>query len=74
LAHLKVLMRVDYLTALLFYGGPDQIMTVTSGLASALGILLIFWNKLTGLFSRVVRGLKRSADAPIAEKTSVDSR
>jgi hypothetical protein len=50
LAHLKVLMRVDYLTALLFYGGPDQIMTVTSGLASALGILLIFWNKLTGLF------------------------
>jgi hypothetical protein len=74
LAHLKVLMRVDYLTALLFYGGPDQIMTVTSGLASALGILLIFWNKLTRLFSRVVRGLKRSADAPIAEKTSVDSR
>ena len=68
-----MLMRPDYLTALLFYGGPDQIMTVTSGLASALGILLIFWNKLAGLFFRVVRGLKPSADAPITEKSSVDS-
>ena len=67
-------MRLDYLTALLFYGGPDQIMTVTSGLASALGILLIFWNKLTGLFFRVVRGLKPSAEPPRAEKSSVDSR
>jgi hypothetical protein len=74
LAHLKVLMRLDYLIALLFYGGPDQIMTVTSGLASVLGILLIFWNKLTGVFFRVVRGLKPSPEAPIAEKSSVDSR
>jgi len=69
-----MLMRPDYLTALFFYGGPDQIMTVTSGLASALGILLIFWNKMTGLFFRVVRRLKPSVDAPIAEKSSVDSR
>jgi len=68
-----MLMRPDYLTALFFYGGPDQIMTVTSGLASALGILLILWNKMTGLFFRVVRGLKPSPDAPVAEKTSIDS-
>ena len=74
LAHLKTTMRLDYLTAVLFYGGPDQIMTVTSGLASALGLLLIFWNKVTGLFFRVVRGFKPSTDiAPVAEKSSVDS-
>ena len=69
-------MRVDCLTTLLFfYGGPDQIMTVTSGLASALGFLLIFWNKLTGLFFRMVRGCKTTPDAaPIAIKHSVDTR
>lgn len=58
-----------------FYGGPDQIMTVTSGLASALGIMLIFWNKVTVLFFRVVRGFKPSAEAaPVAEKSSIDTR
>jgi hypothetical protein len=37
--------------------------------------LLIFWNKMTGLFFRVMRGLRPSADAtPIAEKSSVDSQ
>jgi hypothetical protein len=28
------------------YGGPDQVMTVTSGIASIIGVLLIFWNKV----------------------------
>jgi len=28
------------------YGGPDQVMTVTYGIASIIGVLLIFWNKL----------------------------
>ncbi len=55
-------MRIDFLTTIMFYGGPDQIMTVTSGLASALGILLIFWNKLTGWFFRVVRTFEESPD------------
>lgn len=50
-------MRFDLLA---LYGGPDQIMTVTSGLASALGLLLIFWNKVVGLFFRVVRVFKPS--------------
>jgi len=72
-AHPKITMQVDSLIALFFYGGPDQIMTVTSGLASALGLLLIFWNKMTGLFFRIVRSSKASPDPPIAEKHS-DSR
>jgi hypothetical protein len=45
-------MRLDLLA---LYGGPDQVMTVTSGLASALGLLLIFWNKVVGLFFKFVR-------------------
>ena len=49
-------MRPDFLTTVFFYGGPDQIMTVTSGLASALGILLIFLEQGDGfVFSRRAR-------------------
>ena len=43
-------MRFASLMAL--YGGPDQVMTVTSGLASVLGLLLLFWNKVVGFSSR----------------------
>jgi hypothetical protein len=45
-------MRVELLAV---YGGPDQVMTVTSGLASLLGLLLIFWNKVVAVFFRIVR-------------------
>jgi len=44
-----------------YYGGPDQIMTVTSGLASVLGVLLIFWNKVTALFFRIMKLFRPSA-------------
>jgi len=36
-------MKVELLA---FYGGPDQIMAVTSGIATIVGIALMFWNKL----------------------------
>ena len=55
-------MRFELLA---LYAGPDQVMTVTSGLASVLGLLLIFWNKVVGIFFKVVRKFSRSAvDAP----------
>jgi hypothetical protein len=59
-------MRVEMLA---LYAGPDQVMTVTSGLASVLGLLLIFWNKVVGIFFKAVRKFSRSAkpaavDAP----------
>jgi hypothetical protein len=44
-------MRFDLLA---LYGGPDQVMTVTSGLASLLGLLLIFWNKVVVTFFKIV--------------------
>lgn len=53
-------MRFELLA---LYGGPDQVMTVTSGLASLLGLLLIFWNKVVGIFFKVVRKFSRS-DTP----------
>ena len=52
-----------------FYGGPDQIMTVTSGLASLLGVLLIFWNKVVSLFFRIVRFFRGSSELPAGEGT-----
>ena len=56
-------MRVESLLAL--YGGPDQVMTVTSGLASVLGLLLLFWNKVVGFFFKVVR-MFRPSDPHVA--------
>ena len=55
-------MQVELLA---LYGGPDQVMTVTSGLASLLGLLLIFWNKVVATFFRIVRIFRR-ADADSA--------
>lgn len=57
-------MRVDMLA---LYAGPDQIMTVTSGLAGVLGVLLIFWNKVVGLFFKVVRLIRRTPDPVTVE-------
>jgi hypothetical protein len=54
-------MRVELLA---FYGGPDQVMTVTSGVASLLGLLLMFWNKVTGVFFKFVRKFKGSPESP----------
>lgn len=57
-------MRFDLFA---LYAGPDQIMTVTSGLAGVLGVLLIFWNKVVGLFFKVVRIFRRSPEPATAE-------
>jgi hypothetical protein len=50
-------MRFDVIA---FYGGPDQVMTVTSGIAGVVGILLIFWNKLVGAVMKIFH---RSSEA-----------
>jgi len=56
-------MQIELLA---LYGGPDQVMTVTSGLASLLGLLLIFWNKVVATFFRIVR-IFRPAKSSSAE-------
>jgi undecaprenyl pyrophosphate phosphatase UppP len=57
-------MRLDLFA---LYAGPDQIMTVTSGLASILGIMLIFWNKVVALFFKVVRVFRRTPEPATVE-------
>jgi hypothetical protein len=48
------------------YGGPDQIMGVTSGLATIAGLALMFWNKIVVFFGKIVN--KVHPHAPV-EKT-----
>jgi hypothetical protein len=49
------------------YAGPDQIMTVTSGLASLLGLVLIFWNKVVNAFFKLIGRSRPSAEQETAE-------
>jgi hypothetical protein len=65
-------MPVDLLA---LYGGPDQVMTVTSGLASLLGLLLIFWNKLVATFFRIVRIFRpaKSAGVEVSKNAPKDT-
>lgn len=49
---------------LAFYAGPDQVMGVTSGIAGAIGVLLMFWNRVVGMFKKVVHKLRGTAPEP----------
>ena len=40
------------------YAGPDQVMTVTSGIASIVGVLLIFWHKVVAAVSKAMNKLR----------------
>jgi len=55
---------------LALYGGPDQIMGVTSGLATIAGLALMFWNKIVVFFGKIVN--KFHPHAPV-EKTPKDA-
>jgi len=50
------------------YGGPDQLMPLTSGLAAVFAFLLIFWNKTLGFLARIWNCFRRmqspAADDP----------
>jgi len=48
---------------LLLYVGPDQILPVTSVLASIAGIVMIFWNKILGIFRRIFGSKSAGASA-----------
>jgi len=77
------LQRIDTITGesmpsqlLALYAGPDQVMTVTSGLASLLGLLLIFWHKVVAAFFKFIRLFRRGGKAAkpeLQENTSKES-
>lgn len=52
---------------LAIYAGPDQVMTITSGLASILGFLLIFWNKVVNAVFKLF-GVTRKSHVPAARQ------
>jgi undecaprenyl pyrophosphate phosphatase UppP len=58
---------------LALYAGPDQVMTVTSGLASIVGVLLIFWHKVVAAFHKFVSKFRRSADPQTVSKNAKES-
>jgi hypothetical protein len=48
-----------------FYGGPDQLMPLTSSLAAIFAILLMFWGKVLVTFDKVVRYFKGTPSEPV---------
>jgi hypothetical protein len=54
------------------YAGPDQVMTVTSGLAGVLGVLLIFWNKVVAAFTKLVNKIRGTSTQPQAPGSPKD--
>lgn len=56
-----------------FYGGPDQVMTVTSGIASIVGFLLIFWNKVVAGFFKLIGRMRKSPESAQADSTKASS-
>ena len=58
---------------LAFYGGPDQVMTITSGIASIVGFLLIFWHKLVNAFFRLIGRAPKPVDAEPKSDTTTDT-
>ena len=52
------------LPVLAFYAGPDQVMGVTSGIAGAIGVLLMFWNKVVGVFMKIVHKVRGTTPEP----------
>ncbi|HKW16336.1 MAG TPA: hypothetical protein VJO35_02385 [Terriglobales bacterium] len=59
---------------LAFYAGPDQVMTVTSGIATVVGFLLMFWNKVVTGFCKFFGLTRKSPDpAPSQDTTKTSS-
>lgn len=54
-------MKVSLLLA--WYGGPDQLMPMTSGLTAVFAFLLIFWNKVLVGVGKVLNLFRRSGKA-----------
>jgi hypothetical protein len=63
-------MQIELLA---LYGGPDQIMTVTSSLAAILGLLLICWSKLVAVFFRILKSFRRTPKSVAVQPDRKDS-
>ncbi len=55
-----------------FYVGPDQMMPVASILATVMGFVMIFWNKVLGVFRKIFGGSKPPEAESSAPQTPKD--
>ena len=39
----------------ILYIGPDQVLPLTSFIGAAVGVVLMFWNRVVGVFRRVLK-------------------
>ncbi len=59
---LQILHEIVPVVAL--YVGPDQVMPVMSILATAMGMLMIFWNKVMNIFRKLFGMSKPTETSP----------
>jgi hypothetical protein len=57
----------------LLYGGPDQLMPLTSGLAAVFAFLLIFWNKVLVALGKLLNLFKAHKTPQVADDTPSQS-
>ncbi len=61
-------MKIDLFAV---YAGPDQIMGLASGIATVVGFLLMFWNKVLVTCGKVVNHFRPLSEG---EKASHDEQ
>ena len=52
---------------LALYVGPDQMMPVASILATIMGFIMIFWNRVIGVVRRIFGGKRAEAEPAAPE-------
>ncbi len=57
---------------LALYGGPDQVMGLASGVAAAVGVLLMFWNKVMVTVGKVMNKFRPAAAESTDSQSSQD--
>ena len=59
-----------HLNMALFYGGPDQLLPLTTGFSAVVALALIFWNKILVIAVGIQRRFRRAR----ADQASARSR
>jgi undecaprenyl pyrophosphate phosphatase UppP len=54
-----------------FYGGPDQIIPLQTGLAALLAVALMFWHKLLATFHRIFSSSKSKPEEVVSTDTTI---
>lgn len=55
----------------LFYGGPDQIIPLQTGLAALLAVALMFWNRLVATYHRIFSRSKAKPEEIVSADSTV---